>query len=62
MPQNDSKDRINIAVRGNVARSVNVGSPGSTRITQSKQNVRIRQSGGKMTEIHELTEKKEATS
>ena len=58
MAAKDSKGRINIAVRSNVARSVNVGSPGSVRKTESKQNVRIRQSGGR-TEIVEVSEKKE---
>ena len=56
-----SGEHINVAVRTNIARSVNVGSPASQRSTTSSQKVRIRQTDGR-TEHLEVTEKKEASS
>ena len=57
----DSGDRINVAGRVNVARSVNIGSPGSTRSASTKQKVRIVQRDGE-TVVNEISEEKEASS
>ena len=54
-------DRINIAGRVNVARSVNIGSPGSERAASTKQKVRIVQRDGE-TVVNEVSEEKEASS
>ena len=61
MAGKNSGERTNVVMRTNIARSVNVGSPGSKRSTTSKQNIRVRQAGGR-TQILEVSEKKEASS
>jgi len=65
MAAKDAGDRINIAGRVNVARSVNIGSPGSERAASTKQKVRIVQRDGEtvVNEVsEEVSEEKEASS
>ena len=67
MAGKDSGDRINIAGRVNVARSVNIGSPGSERTASTKQKVRIVQRDGEtvvneVSDENEVSEEKEASS
>ena len=57
----DSGERMNVAGRVNVARAVNVGSPGAVRSASTTQKVRIVQRDGE-TVINEIDEEKEASS
>lgn len=59
MADKGSGDRLNVAGRVNVARSVNVGSPGSIHSASAKQKVRIVQRDGE-TVVNEISEEKEA--
>lgn len=62
MADKSSDDRINVvAGRVNVARSANVGSPGSIHSASTKQTVRIVQKDGE-TVVNEISEMKEASS
>ena len=61
MAGKDSGERINVAGRVNVARAVNVGSPGAERSATTTQKVRIVQRDGE-TVVNEIVEEKEAGS